>query len=544
MACLVVRLALFLVAMKSITAAHFFRFLLITVSFLAASQLFAGGGGGSSHGGDIVFPIPETTYMEMEAHHVEELGHELGLIERLKIRAAADPINLIATLLFFGAIIHTFAASSFLKLAHKYEHEHQEEVKHDPKRYVDNKDPVSFKATLFHFLGEIEAIFGIWLAPLLLIITLEHGWDSATHYIDTRNYVEPIFVVIIMAMAASRPIVAFAERSLSFVASIGNNTPAAWWLSILIIAPLLGSFITEPAAMTIAAMLLAHQFYRYSPSTNFKYATIGLLFVNISVGGTLTHFAAPPVLMVASKWEWDMPFMFEHFGWRAIVGILIATSIYFFVFRKSFAALKEKAAAIAADATADEEEPAPLWIIVVHLFFLAWTVFTLHHPALFIGGFLIFIAFTVATDHHQYAIVLKGPLLVGFFLAGLVTHGGLQGWWIAPVLTSLGEVPLFLGATILTAFNDNAAITFLASQVPAFDHHLAVDVPRAIALEYAVVAGAVCGGGLTVIANAPNPAGQSILSKYFENGVSPPKLLLGALFPTIVMCCIFILLPH
>ena len=155
---------------------------------------------------------------------------------------------------------------------------------------------------------------------------------------------------------------------------------------------------------------------------------------------------------------------------------------------------------------------------------------------------MIFIAFTIATDHHQYAVALKGPLLVGFFLAGLVTHGGLQGWWIAPVLSSLGEFPLFIGATVLTAFNDNAAITYLASQVPAFDQHLAADQARAIALQYAVVAGAVCGGGLTVIANAPNPAGQSILIRYFVRGVSPLKLLIAALFPTLVMCCIFLFL--
>ncbi|MDA9317468.1 putative Na+/H+ antiporter [Puniceicoccaceae bacterium] len=518
---------------------------LFALVILGSSPLLAGSGGGSQS--DISFPTPLAKYTEMEVERALELGvatEDLGIVEILKLRAAADPINWIATLLFFGAIAHTFAAGPFMKMAHKAEHEHEERMKENNRKYVSGKAPVSFKATLFHFLGEIEAIFGIWVVPLLGIITFVHGWDYSTHYIDTRNFVEPMFVVIIMAIASSRPVVAFAETALSAVAKIGNRTPAAWWLSILIIAPLLGSFITEPAAMTIAALLLGQQFYRYNPTSVFKYATLGLLFVNISVGGTLTHFAAPPVLMVASKWEWNMPFMLTHFGWRAIIGILIATAVYFFVFRKNFAALKDKADLIAAEATEEKEEPAPTWIIAVHLMFLAWTVFTLHHPALFIGGFLVFIAFTIATDHHQYAISLKGPLLVGFFLAGLVTHGGLQGWWIAPVLSMLGEVPLFLGSTLLTAFNDNAAITFLASQVPAFDHHFAVDAEYAKALQYAVVAGAVTGGGLTVIANAPNPAGQSILSKFFEGGVSPFKLLLGALFPTAVMIVVFMLLPH
>ena len=81
------------------------------------------------------------------------------------------------------------------------------------------------------------------------------------------------------------------------------------------IAPILGSFITEPAAMTIGALLLAKKIYKHKPKATFAYATLGLLFVNVSVGGTLTHFAAPPVLMVASTWSWDMP-RSEHEGKR------------------------------------------------------------------------------------------------------------------------------------------------------------------------------------------------------------------------------------
>jgi Na+/H+ antiporter NhaD/arsenite permease-like protein len=122
-------------------------------------------------------------------------------------------------------------------------------------------------------------------------------------------------------------------------------------------------------------------------------------------------------------------------------------------------------------------------------------------------------------------------LLVGFFLAGLVVHGGLQGWWIGPTLKRLNEVPLFFGAATLTAFNDNAAITYLASLVPDFRE----------TLKYAVVAGAVAGGGLTVIANAPNPAGQSILSRFFPDGVSAWRLFLGALIPTLIVCAAFLL---
>lgn len=518
----------------------------------------SGGGGEASHGVDIEFPISEESYFEMEQHHAEETGHELGLIDRLKLRAEADPFNVVATVIFFLAVCHTFLAAKFNKLAHDFEVKHRNAMSSHDLLYVEGKAPVSFKATLFHFLGEVEVIFGIWLIPLLISLVLlePNGLGVAAYYIDTRNFTEPMFVVIIMAIASSRPVVQVAEQALRSIASIGKQTPAAWWLTILIFAPLLGSFITEPAAMTIAALLIGHQFYLLDPSPKFKYATLGLLFVNISVGGTLTHFAAPPVLMVAGSWHWNMPFMFTHFGWRAITGIVVATTIYFLIFRKEFTALKERHNELEAKKGSEPKpKAAPIWIVFVHLGFVAWTVLTLHHPPFFIGGFLFFLAFTTATHHHQYDIQLKTPLLVGFFLAGLVTHGGLQGWWISPVLSSLAQVPLFIGATVLTAFNDNAAITFLASQVPAFSpdelthagqwiSKTGSALANAEGLEYAVVAGAVTGGGLTVIANAPNPAGQSILSKYFKNGVSPLKLLLGALFPTVIMAACFMILPH
>lgn len=503
------------------------------------------------------FPLPETAYIAMEAEYASQTQKVPSLLERLKIRVVAHPFNAVATAIFFFAVAHTFLAGTFNRLAHRYEIEHQAKLQADKKIYMDGKDPVSVKASLFHFFGEIEAIFGIWLLPLFLAIVLmePEGLLVAAQYFDSRNFTEPMFVVVVMAIAASRPVVQFAETCLRSVASLGKQSPAAWWLSILIVAPLLGSFITEPAAMTIAALLLGQQFYRFEPRSQFKYATLGLLFVNVSVGGTLTHFAAPPILMVANAWNWNLPMMFTQFGWRAIIGIVISTTIYYFIFRNDFNALEKQVHSQAAgEVPKMKAEMAPFWIVLIHLGFIAWTVLSLHHPPFFIGGFLLFLAFTSATHHHQHDLRLRTPIMVGFFLAGLVTHGGLQGWWISPILSALSEVPLFIGATILTAFNDNAAITYLASQVTAFSpEHLVADqwlsktgtaLTEAQGLEYAVVAGAVTGGGLTVIANAPNPAGQSILSKYFNHGVSPLKLLLSALLPTLIMACMFMLLPR
>lgn len=532
------------------------KIILTPVVFFIFSFACCWGSAPSAADSSLRFPLPLEHYTPLETERATALGEaSLSLWETLKLRVEVDPFNLVATCLFIGAILHTFAAASFMKIAHKLEYKHEKKIEKSGLTYHDLKRPVSFKATFFHFMGEVEVIFGIWLIPLFLsiILTPGHGWQDLLDYVDNLVFTEPMFVVVIMAIAASRPVIYFAEQGLKRVASLGKGSPSAWWLSILIIAPPLGSFITEPAAMTIAALLLGQQFYQYNPSTAFKYATLGLLFVNISVGGTLTHFAAPPVLMITETWHWDFMFMLTHFGWRAMLGIVVATSIYYLCFRKEFARLNPQAEIEHKKADSTDHK-VPVWIVAVHCFFLAWTVFTLHHPALFVGGFLFFIAFTIATNHHQFEIKLKSPILVGFFLSGLVIHGGLQAWWIAPVLGSLTEVPLFIGATLLTAVNDNAAITYLASLVPAFSPDVLVhgkyvlksgaDLMSAVKLEYAVVAGAVTGGGLTVIANAPNPAGQSILKGFFNEEISPLRLLAAAIFPTLVMAFMFIVLPH
>ncbi len=457
------------------------------------------------------FPIPTGEYGD---------AHLLSLAGKLSHRIAVDPFNLVATGLFLAAIIHTFLAARFTALAHRYQHRY-EALNPDSEGAEAERERLKFRSQIFHLLGEVEAIFGIWLIPLLAWMAFSKGVPTMVDYVDRAHFAEPIFVGVIMAISASRPILALAESFLRRVAALGRGTPAAWWLAILTLGPLLGSFITEPAAMTICALLLGAQFYACNPGEPLKYATLGLLFVNISVGGLLTPFAAPPVVMVAGKWGWDLAFMISHFGWKVCIGILAANALYYLAFQKQLRAL-----APARDASLPR--PVPLWITLIHLALMVWTVLTAHHPALVGLGFLFFLAFTQVTGRHQSAISLRSPLLVCFFLASLVLHGSGQQWWIAPVLGGLGEWPLMLGATVLTAFNDNAAITYLATLVPNLTD----------ALKYAVVAGAVAGGGLTVIANAPNPAGQSILSRYFANGVSPLRLFLAALAPTGIMIAV------
>jgi len=513
-----------------------------------------------------------------------------GLLELLKARARAAPFNLAASGIFLLAILHTFACGFFTRLARQFEQRHQAELRRRETRdrqWPERIEEVSFWGTLLHFLGEVEVVFGLWVIALAAAASHYYSWHDFISYIsEDCQFTEPLFVVVIMALAASRPVLRVAEQVLARAARLGRGSPAAWWLSVLTLAPVLGSFITEPAAMTIAALLLAKWFFPLKPSPRLAYATLGLLFVNISVGGTLTSFAAPPVLMVAGTWGWDSSFMLLHFGWKALLGVGLSSLVYYLCFRKELRGLGvapqrsavaagpdtdgfvnagkasedgsgQEARATVARASCPEpsfakpsanqavlaaapdppgsprETPVPVWVTAVHLGFLAWTVYAAHYPVLFIGGFLFFIAFITATRHHQDAVALRSPILVGFFLAGLVVHGGCQGWWIEPIIMGLREQALMLGASVLTAFNDNAAITYLAAQAGGIS----------ATAKYAVVAGAVAGGGLTVIANAPNPAGQSLLARFFKFGISPLGLLLGALPPTIIVYLCLMLLP-
>lgn len=457
-----------------------------------------------------------------------------GLIDELLARAAADPFNVIATVIFLLAVIHTFFAARFLDLSQRIQ------ARHD--RLADDAGVPrvpSVAAELLHFVGEVEVVFGLWAVPLLVLLSAFDGWEEAKHYVnDTVNYTEPLFVVVIMALASTQPIIELAERLLSSVARLGGSTTGAWWLAILIVGPLLGSFITEPAAMTIAALLLARHFFDRGPSTRLKYATLGLLFVNVSIGGTLTHFAAPPVLMVARPWEWDTPFMASHFGWRAALAITLSTTAIYFWFRAELRELATRTTLEDLTITDAERDaathrlPIPAWVTLAYCLFIAWTVVNAHYPVLLVAGFLFFLGFDRATVAYSTLSDFRTPLLVGFFLAGLVTHGGWQGWWIGPVLSRLGEVPLFLGSMGLTAFNDNALITYLATLVPNLDDRLKI----------AVVEGAVTGGGLTLIANAPNPAGNALLSRYFDHAIRPVPLFLAALLPTLIAAAMFRLL--
>jgi hypothetical protein len=499
------------------------RFAITAALILGGLVLFAAPAFAAESSMPAAFPPALESYQDGNVKNVWSI-----LVHRVQ----AEPFNLIATIIFLLAILHTFFAPKIMAVSHRLQNAHETKLReiHGPdlKKKIPRRRRQDIPASILHFIGEIEVVFGLWAIPLAILMWIYKGADVTRHYLDQDvSYIEPLFVVVIMAIAATRPIVQFMARLLGIMA---GKSPARWWFVLLTLGPLLGSFITEPATMTLCAVLLGREFYQLKPTIRFMYATLGLLFVNVSVGGALTNFAAPPVLLIANKWNWTTAFMLQQFGLRAIAGIVVGNVVYFLIFRKEFASLNDLRRNSSTESA--NEEPVPFWITAVHLAFLGWTVFVARDPALFFGGFLFFLGFTLATTAYQDELNVRSPMLVGFFLAGLIVHGGLQGWWIEPVLSHLTEYPLLIGATILTAFNDNAAITYLATLVPNFSD----------SLKAAVVSGAICGGGLTVIANAPNPAGQSLLQKYFPEGsIAPGGLFLAALVPTLIMLFFFAL---
>jgi hypothetical protein len=411
-------------------------------------------------------------------------------------------INIISAAVFFLAIIHTFSIKFFEKLAIKYKNH----------------------GKLFHLLSEVEVVFGFWAAILIIFLCINNSFDYTMKYLEEQDYTEPLFIFVIMVIAASKPILDFCLYSILQISKLvpANRSLVVFFITISFV-PLLGSFITEPAAMTLAALLLKDYYFSKKISSNLMYAVIGVLFVNVSIGGTLTPYAAPPILMVADKWDWNLLFMLKTFGWKSSLAVIVNALFITLFYSKELKRLKQ-------DYQRDIKSSKPTIVTIVHVVFLIAVVYYIHHPILFLGLFIFFLGFTHVYNKYQNKLFLREGLLVGFFLAGLIILGGQQKWWLQPLIKNLNSDVMWYGVTILTAITDNAALTYLGSLVDGLTNEL----------KYALVAGAVTGGGLTVIANAPNPAGYSILKNNFPNKtISPLKLFLFALPPTFVAITFF-----
>lgn len=414
-------------------------------------------------------------------------------------------VQVAAAIIFALALIHTFSTKYFEHLAHT--------------------QPTH--SGIWHLLAEVEIVFGFWAMVLMVVVSVLESNHEAVSYLDSRNFTEPMFVFSIMVVAGSRPILQMASQLVQgFVGLVPANKTMVFYWTALALVPLLGSFITEPAAMTLAALLMRDTIFG-KVSSRLRYATLGVLFVNVSIGGTLTPYAAPPILMVAAKWNYDIGYMLTHIGWKAAIAVLINATAVALIFSKELKGLSYS-----------KESPysgVPLPMILVHIALLAGVVIFAHHPAVFAALFLLFMGIATAYPQFQDRLILREGLLVGFFLGGLVVLGGMQQWWLQPVLLAMDETQVYFGATALTAITDNAALTYLGSLVEGLSDDF----------KYALVTGAVTGGGLTIIANAPNPAGASILKGTFDEGaINPLGLLKSALLPTLVAIVCFRLLPH
>lgn len=410
-------------------------------------------------------------------------------------------VQLVASAIFALAILHTFSTRFFEHLAHV-----------QPRH-----------AGIWHLLGEVEVVFGFWAMVLLLFLAVHTGSKDALSYLEGQSFREPAFIFVIMVIAASRPVLDFAGTILFWISrGLPLSSPLAYYVTVLSIGPLLGSFITEPAAMTLSAMLLREQYFSAQAPNSFKYVTLGTLFVNVSIGGTLTPYAAPPVLMVADRWGWDIGFMLQTFGWKAALAVGI-NAIGAAVFCRAYLLQMSKFGTV-------QRLETPWAVIAIHVALLAGVVAASHHAIVFAGLFLLFLGLAEAYRRYQSQLILREGLMVGFFLAGLVVLGGKQEWWLQPLLADMSAIRLYYGATLLTAITDNAALTYLGSLVDGMSSDA----------KYALVAGAVTGGGLTVIANAPNPAGFAILKETFDDGaISPLWLAVAATPPTLVAIAAF-----
>jgi uncharacterized membrane protein YecN with MAPEG domain len=422
----------------------------------------------------------------------------------VEMRVTPSTIQIAGAALFAIAILHTFSAGMFERVAQRF----------------------PAHAGIWHLLGEVEVVFGFWALVLVLCIGASAGTADAVAYLDSRNFTEPLFVFVIMVIAATRPVLQTTKAAVALLArAVPLPGSMGFVVIVLSVVPLLGSFITEPAAMTLGALILAEGLYAGGISERLKYGAIGVLFVNVSIGGTLTPYAAPPVLMVAGQWGWDLGFMMGHIGWKAALAVCVNAAGLALLFARELTAHRP--------APVPASERVPLALVLVHVAFLAGVVVFSHHPAVFLGLFLFFLGVAHAYARYQDRLILREGLMVAFFLAGLVVLGGQQGWWLQPALMSLSSEAVYYGATALTAITDNAALTYLGSLVEGLTDEF----------KYALVTGAVTGGGLTVIANAPNPAGMSILKSYFKlETVSALGLFAAALGPTLVAVAAFRLL--
>ena len=413
--------------------------------------------------------------------------------------------DILGTVFFLLAVVHTFNTHYFHRLAAKN----------------------TVHAGLWGLMAEVEAVFGLWALAYVMVLALIAGPRTAISFTQSLDFTQPLFVFAVMLLASSKPVLSLGAKAILSLASampIAPGVGAA--VAALTLGPILGAYITQPAAMTVTALILYLIYFKQPLGQPLKYAMLGVLFVNMSIGGVLSPFG-PPAVMAAPAWGLGPWGMLTLFGWKAILAMAFNAMLLVLIF---YGQLKKVSVIIPPDLA----ESPPAWISATHLAFLMGLAWLADEPKAFSMVLLTFLGFTRAYAKDQGGLMLREALMVAIFLGGLVTLGQAQQWWVGLVMSRLDHLALFWCSTGLTAVVDNSALTYLGSLVPQLSDQA----------KYALLTGAVTGGGLTIIANAPNPVGNAILKYGFSaSEIRPPRLFLAALIPTLVAAAAFLLLP-
>lgn len=424
------------------------------------------------------------------------------------------PFEILTLIVFICAIIHTFLTPRLFLLSKKMAVKAEKGKK--------NWRIYHFCSELIYFASEVEVVFGLWVFPLIVAYPFFFSTKEVVNYINSHDYSAPFYFTVIMVIVGTRPILYFAEGLLEKLAKLGKDTPAAWWWTIMMAGPLLSIILKEPGAMTLSAIVLAHKFYHYKPSLKFQYATLALLFSNISLSALLNPYASKSLFLISSELRWEFQYLFFQFGWKALIAILLNNTTYFFFFRKEFQKsnfpkkipLRKKS-----------RHAPPLWITIIHLIFVFLIAYNASYFPIFIAFFVIFLGFYRATSFYQDPLKLQPAILVGFFFASLMLHGELQAWWVSAIWNNLSPWMTLVSSTIFSTFIDDATLLYIFSKLPRplFEN----------SINY-VIAGALSSGGLTIIANGPNLIGYSFLREFFGEKISFFPLFLAALLPTVI----------
>lgn len=431
-------------------------------------------------------------------------------------------LQIFFSIIFVCAIIHTFLTSTFYSLHEKYKKKTSKDLE-KRKRY-------RLLSEVYYFLSEVELVFGFWIVPLIVGLLFTSEIDQTILYLRTRDYTYAIYMTVVVVFASTRPVVIFAEKVLEYISRLGGNNAKSWWWTILTVGPILDIILKEPGAMTISSILLAKTCFPFIKDTKFRYATLALLFINISLCGLLAPYTSRSLFLVATQENWNTGYTIVRFGWKAIMILLINNSLYYYFFKKHFA---KDSSSIAVLLAKEQKESPPLWLTMIHLLFLAGIVLSSEYPPIFLGIFFLFLGVHKATSHYQGReqgpLNLKPAIFVGFFFASLLIHGELQSWWAVRFLQNIGFAQGLLISTLLSSVVDNAVVLYFLDQIK----------PLSEAALYAIVVGALSSGGLTLMANAPNLIGYSNLRVFFGGKISLVALFLAALPLTLISLFVF-----